>query len=303
MKKTSILPNDLQKVIHKYAVHGNYKLVGSSATRGNLYWSDLDIETRLSGRADALAERFQKVAKQKDDVYWIELKAGLDERLNSESKILNAPYVSDYQKSKLKKLRGLEKEEFIRSFYILRWTRNEVAQGYKYLLGKGKKLLVDAIQDDTILKLDLIVPKGDNLYDVSEMYFYKQTPQDYDEIMKALEDDVDYYKSSNTFKSLKRLYSIFKMKEDESKLELFDEFFNSSTGYLNKIIADLTIVDMIQDRPTQSYLMDIQVRLGNLSQVPKRFIPMVLTNRKKAIEGLRAIVNRESKEFIQSNLC
>jgi hypothetical protein len=302
MKKTSILPNDLQKVIHKYAVHGNYKLVGSSATRGNLYWSDLDIETHLNGRADALAERFRKVAKAKDDVQWIELKAGIDERLNSESKILNAPYVSDYQKKKLKSLSGLEKEEFMRSFYILRWSRDEVAQGYKLLLGKGKKMLVDAVQDDTILKLDLIVPKGDHLYDLSEMYFYKQSENSHEDIIKALEDDVDYYKSSNTFKSLKRLYSIMKMKNDP-KLKLFDDFFNSSTGYLNKIIADLMILDVVSGFKTEPYLMDIQIRLGNLQQVPKRFIPMILTNRKKAIEGLRAIVNQESKQFIKDHLC
>lgn len=302
MKKTNILPNELQKVIHKYAVHGNYKLVGSSATRGNLYWSDLDIETHLHGRADALAERFQKVAKAKDDVQWIELKAGIDERLNSESKILNAPYVSEYQKSKLKKLSGLEKEEFMRSFYILRWSRDEVAKGYKHLLGKGKKLLVDAVQDDTILKLDLIVPRGDHLYDLSEMYFYKQSENSHEDIIKALEDDVDYYKSSNTFKSLKRLYSIMKM-NDDPKLKLFDEFFNSSTGYLNKIIADLMILDVVSGFKTEPYLMDIQIRLGNLQQVPKRFIPMILSNRKKAIEGLRKIVNIESKEFIKEHLC
>ena len=304
MKKTSILPKPLQKVIHKYAVHGNYKLVGSSATRGNLYWSDLDVETHLTGRADALADKFMKVAREKDDVIWIELKTGLDDRLNTESKIMNAPYVSASDKKTLKKLSGLEKEEFIRNFYILRWSRKEVAQGWKELLGGQQKTLVDAVQDDTILKLDLVVPKGNQLYDLSEMYFYKQTESSRDEIIKQLEDDLDYYKSSNTFKSLKRLYSILKMNDEEEKMKLLDDFFNSSTGYLNKIISDLMILDVIpSDFKTEPYLMDIQIRLGNLAQVPKKLIPMVLTNRKKAIEELRKIVNRESKDFIREHLC
>ena len=301
MKRTSILPKPLQKVIHKYAVNGNYKLVGSSALRGNLFWSDLDIETKLSGRAEALAERFMKVAKVKDDVYWIELKAGLDTRLDTESKILNAPYVSSYSKKKMKSLKGLDKEEFIRSFYILRWSRHEVARGWKSLLGNERKVLSDAVSEDTILKLDLVVPKGDQLYDVSEMYLYKQTESSPEEVLKQLEDDVDYYKASNTFKSLKRLYSILKIKGEETPMKALDEFFNSSTGYLNKIISDLILLDAVSG--TKAHLMDIQVRLGNLEQVPKRLIPMVLTNRKKTIDELRKIVNQESKAFIREHLC
>ena len=299
MKKTSYLPTPLSDAIHRYAIRGNYKLVGSSSIRGSLYWSDLDVMDTLFGRAETLAHEFQKIAKVKDGSIWRELKAGLDKRFLTEKSILDSPLVSTSEKRKLQRLHGLEKEEYMRTFYILRWTKKETAQGYKNLRGPEKKLLKDAIQDDTILKLDLIIPVGHTFYDVSEMYFYKQTEQKEDDILKELEDDIDYYKSSNTLKALKRLYSVFKLKGQQEPMERLDTFFNSWVGYLNKCISDLEVVDAVpKTYNIQNSLYDIQVRLGNIEQVPHSYISMVFTKRKKLIEYLRKIVNDASKELL-----
>ena len=296
MKKVKDLPKPLEDAIHRYAMRGNYKMVGSSATRGMLYWSDIDINNKLHGRAETLASHFSKVAKIKDDVIWRELKAGLDTRFDTESKLLSSPLITPKEKQKIKKLKGLEKEEYIRKFYVLRWTRQEVAQGYKELR-KGRKLLKDAIQDDTILKLDIIVPMGSDFLDVSEMYVYKQKEQDESQIRKDLQDDIDYYKSTDTLKSLKRLYSLFKLERDSKKMELLNQFFNSWVGALNKCISDLELLQEIsKTHNVQSAMDDVKLRLGNIKQVPLKYV------HKPSPELLRKIVNTASKQFILSDL-
>ncbi len=83
MKTTDMLNNKIGELIEKFAVHGKVKLVGSQQRRGQLFTSDYDISTQLSGRPETLARYFKAVTQAipKKDFYFMDFKAGLDKRL------------------------------------------------------------------------------------------------------------------------------------------------------------------------------------------------------------------------------
>jgi len=257
--------DSLQKKFEKFTIAGNWKIVGSASTRGMIYWSDIDVEDYLHGRASTLAKHFQDVAKMHDDLVFLELKAGIDSR-----------YEGDARK--------------------IRWNRKQVIQGYK--LKSGKKFLLDqCISDNSILKLDLAVPFADRWFDVSIRYFYKQKKENQEDIMQELENDVDEYKGIDTLKSLKRFYSILKLegkKDDELK-----EFFNSKVGFLNKQRSDLDLLDKLSDHDIQPHLDQISINLQNM--IPKKMIGYIQTNRPKIIMYLRKLGEKLSIDFLKKN--
>ena len=66
MEKTTKMINDeVETTAHHFAVEHKLKILGSNATRGMLYPSDYDFESKLSGRADAIYQEFRKVFKNK----------------------------------------------------------------------------------------------------------------------------------------------------------------------------------------------------------------------------------------------
>lgn len=260
----------MEKIVKKmesFTICGNWKLVGSSNTRGVLYWSDLDVEDHLKGRAVNIAKHFQEVAQNDNHVVWLELKCGIDKR-----------YKTDARK--------------------IRWSREETARGYKNKSGK-KFYLSDCVSDDSIMKLDLAVPQAGRWFDVSIRYFYKQKKEGQEDIKSALEDDIDEYKGVDTLKSLKRLYSVYSLEKgnDRQKKELID-FFNSKTGYLNKQRSDLDFLDMLEGHDIEAHLDQIAINLKNV--VPKRMIKYVYTDRPILIKYLRQQVEDQSNAFLRS---
>ena len=250
-----------------FTICGNWKLVGSSNTRGVLYWSDLDVEDHLKGRAVNIAKHFQQVAQTVLNVVWLELKCGIDKR-----------YKTDARK--------------------IRWSRAEVARGYKQKSGKRFDL-VDCVTDDAIMKLDLAVPHADRWFDVSIRYFYKQGRESEEDIKSALEDDIDEYKGVDTLKALKRLYSVYSLeKGNESQKKELIQFFNSKTGYLNKQRSDLEFLNMLDGHDIHGHLDQIAINLKNV--VPERMIQHVYTDRRTLIRYLRKKVETQSLEFLRS---
>jgi hypothetical protein len=102
------------------------------------------------------------------------------------------------------------------------------------------KTFVDALKDDTIIKMDVAIVVNDLFVDLTEVYQYKQKPISKDKIVAELEADVQKYYRSNTMKSCKRLYSYLTATNKKKKLqkELL-KLFNSELGYANKLMNDI----------------------------------------------------------------
>jgi hypothetical protein len=228
-------------LVEKFAIKGKVKLVGSSQRRGALFTSDYDLLTELQGRPAVLAHYFKKVMQEipKKDYYFMDMKCGLDKRLVYDFQDLGSylqnPLIPATYKRKILAAKGEEQVKLIRDLYILRWTPADITNGFVKLTDGTKYSLEDALQDDTIIKLDIVIPVGDRFAEVSEMYIYKQSEVENDEVLRSLADDIELFRHENTMKSLKRLYSIISLKNPKDyRLSKLDVFFNSEYGLLNK---------------------------------------------------------------------
>jgi hypothetical protein len=321
-KTLDMLNNKIGNLVEKIAVKGKIKLVGSNQRRGQLYTSDYDIMTKLNTRAETLANYFKNVMEEipKKQYYFMDFKCGLDKRLvynfdeDDLTQYLKNPLISKSYKNKILSSKGEERVKLIRDLFILRWTREDIINGFVKLIDGSEYSLVDALQDNTIIKLDIIIPIADRFAEVSEMYIYKQEEIDETDIIQELSDDIEKYKHNNTMKSLKRLYSIIDLKNSNDKrLPKLQDFFNSEYGLLNKIANDLDILLLLTEKhniPFSKIRNNIQMIKENISlssvASKKKILTLNKINEKNyrkisedMITYLRQIINPVAKELLK----
>ena len=260
-KPMDLLPKKVSKTIHHFSLSSKYRILGSNSIRGMIYPSDFDIEVKVSKntRADALAKKLQYKVKYMD-----------------------------------KSVIFLEFKAGLFEGKPMKWTKEEVIKGVK-----NGKSLAEALTEDTIIKLDLIIPIGETYADVGEVYQYRQDKQTNEDIEKDLEADIDEYKSTNKLKALKRLYSVlsFEPTKNKASLDELETFFNSIVGYANKIKADLEIIIRLLDHgktmtELKPFIEDCAVRLGNIARLKVKLSSK--ENIKRTIMNLQRYINDKS---------
>jgi hypothetical protein len=320
-KTVEMLNNKVGDLVTAFSVHGKIKLVGSQQRRGLLYVSDTDILTQLQGNPKLLARYFKEVLLDipKKSYFFMDFKCGLDKRLvynfdeDDLEEYLKNPLIPTSYKKKIMEAKGEERVKLIRDLFILRWKPEDIIQGFIKLIDGTKYTMEEALLDDTILKLDIIIPVGDRFAEVSEMYIYKQNQSD--NVVKSLADDINLYRHKNSMKSLKRLYSIIELenKEDKRLLKLQD-FFNSEYGLLNKCANDLSILLLLTDKHTVDFakiVSNLQMIKENLSLTSVASKKKILTLNEvtaknyrikvdELIEYLRSVINPRAKELLKS---
>jgi len=320
-KTVEMLNNKVGDLVTAFSVHGKIKLVGSQQRRGLLYVSDTDILTQLQGNPKLLARYFKEVMLDipKKSYFFMDFKCGLDKRLvynfdeDDLEEYLKNPLIPTLYTKKIMEAKGEERVKLIRDLFILRWKPEDIINGFIKLIDGTKYTMEEALLDDTILKLDIIIPVGDRFAEVSEMYIYKQNQSD--NVVKSLADDINLYRHKNSMKSLKRLYSIIELenKEDKRLLKLQD-FFNSEYGLLNKCANDLAILLLLTDKHTIDFakivsnLQMIKENLSLTSVASKKKILMLNNITQKnyrikveaLIEYLRSVINPRAKELLKS---
>jgi len=266
-KTVEMLNSKTADVINSFAVSGKIRLIGSNSLRSSRYGSDYDIETILKGVsipkiARMLQEEFKKASKN-PDIYITDFKAGYDPRLvykgdytdNSLKKYLKNPLVRPATKKAILASSGEERIERVRDLFILRWTPQDIQRGFVKLIDGTQRTLEQALQDKTTTKIDLLTKVGDRFAEISENYYIKvgdkgnfsQIPTK-KETEDSLEEDIHYYSKVDSFKSLKRLFSLLQLdgkKKNKEKLENLVKFFNGNVGYMNKIKNELGILETL----------------------------------------------------------
>jgi hypothetical protein len=308
-KTVDMLNNKTGKAVHRFAVHGKYKLIGSNQQRGMLFASDVDVAVHLNGRAETLARYFQNAFKGGfKETYFMDFKAGLNHRLVYRGSLiayLKNPLIPDDTKSSIRKARGEAREKLIRSLYVLRWTPADVAKGFVKMVDGTKKTLAEAIEDDTIIKVDVIVPVGDTYAEVSENYVYKQTPETVEDAMKGMEDDIEYYRHKNTMKALKRVYRVLLLdpKGHEKKLKSLFDLFNSSVGFANKIKNDLELLVLLRSKhpkaPVEPALQVFKEKMASIDWIEKEKVMVTWEKVPATIEYLQRKINLFCKDYIR----
>jgi hypothetical protein len=241
-----MMDTKVSSVAESMNIKASYKIMGSNSYRGSLYGSDVDLFSNLKGsKEQAIWKFFKSLFKKKHTFLFMDFKAGLDDRLvfnegDKVNKYLENPLIPQKTKTTILKAKGEEQDSMIRSLYVLRWTVADIIKGETTLIDGSKKSFVDALKDDSIIKLDVAIVINDLFVDLTEVYGYKSTSIPLKSVVVALEDDVQKYHRSNTMKSLKRLYSYLSLTKKKAKLQKqLVALFNSPLGYANKLMNDV----------------------------------------------------------------
>ena len=279
-KSVSMLNKAIANQINHFSCRGKSKLIGSNSVRGMLFTTDIDAETDINNmQPKDIVKYLRKALTQMKDTYLLEFKAGLDKHGEK-----------------------------------LRWSASDIKKGTL----KGIKL-EDAIMQKSTVKADLICRVGD-VYEEISINFYikigdrsnfnKQTTA---EIQRSLEEDINEYRTSNTLKALKRLYSALKLEKGKTdKLKKLEAFFNSSVGLENKVKNELNILlQILELEPWANIYRNLQVikqQLASLFGVSgKKLIAIDYITKTTAkgeieslIEYLTLKINKASIAFLQT---
>jgi hypothetical protein len=327
--------SNVEAVVKLFAVRGKYRLIGSSSLRSSQYAVDYDVETHFGGNNPAAAlQRAYHLAQNNPNIFVIELKCGIDPRLEykgdysaeSLKEYLKNPLIPEGARKEIMASSGEEQIKLVRDLYILRWTPKEVAQGKVALIDGTYRTLAEALDDDTVQKIDLIAKVGDEFAEISENYYFKgknDHPKESQKDLEAsLEEDIHYYSKIDSFKALKRLFSLYRIHPTKHKAQMnkLIEFFNGQVGLLNKIKAELGILDTLLNQTFRKVawidaynnLQFIKVQISQVYEVPvaqkvfKQIDQVKKSNIRNLVVTLKDYfsnkVNSESKDFLKNML-
>lgn len=331
--------NKIKDAIQLFAVRGRYKLIGSNSLRSIQYGVDYDVEDHLLNNPAFSLQHAYHIAKDDPDCFVIELKCGVDDRLVYEgdySKDSLITYLDEHRdlippQAREDILAASDNEEkqveLVRDLFILRWTDEDVFEGKIRLIDGSYKTLQACCLDKSTMKIDLIVKVGNQFAEISENYYiqdgkkknYETNKLDRGAIIKSLEDDIYYYSKKDSFKALKRLFSLYQFhaKENKEKLGKLVGFFNGQVGLLNKIKSELTILNTLLTNSFREVAWDdiyanLQFIKEQISQVYQINLQQDIfqeidganrSNLVQMIDSLRKYfagkINSESKEFLK----
>jgi len=203
---------DLQYIFNTLSINKKYKVVGSANLKPILYNSDYDlIENDKGITPNEMYQSFKNKFKI----------------AKKDSNI----YITDMKC-------GEKKGE------PLRWSYDDIMKGEN----KGIKF-TDAIQMDVMCKLDIIAIIDNKITEFSNIYIFNN-PKKNDELKELEKDYFELIKEGNYFKALKRLFSIFSLKNQKSKISKLLKYFNSDIGIINKCRSDLDILLLLLTEQT-----------------------------------------------------
>ena len=220
----------LIEVFNIISLTRKYKIIGSSNLKNIRYNSDFDLADFYDNKKPTL----NKIVKYFQYIY-----KTLDKK-NSYS------YITDFKC-------GLNIDE-----EPLKWTKKEVISNKKLLLDNSYITLEEAIQQKSIIKIDVVSYINDTFIEISENYLIKignvsnfeKSEIDENKIIESIKkSELDEVKNNNYNKALKRLFSsLYHKNKNDKKLIKLVEFFNSSVGILNKARADLDVLILLLEK-------------------------------------------------------
>jgi hypothetical protein len=276
-KDTDFLSEDMTNIKELLSFNLGFKseikLVGSASIKSQINYQDYDYITYLKLNTNYKRFRINVLSNietliNKYNSIITDIKFGINQlkyfenkkNYKGKQKVLNIlnfissnKYYTDDEKNELNKLYNkidwndiLTIDDFLdeyRRCYTLRWSIEEIKQGYILLTSTIKKEFDECIMDPAIFKIDVLCNLRGGIEEVSNIIFFMKNnkilnkPLNYNlEIKELLKSDITYYwKSGSYFKALKRLFNITK---DTGNINLGNELitlFNSSIGLMYKI--------------------------------------------------------------------
>jgi len=345
--------DELKQVFSLISFSGNYNVAGTADLKSILYPSDYDLNQKIIENQPLeiakkkilkiFREKFKKI-KENQDIFFMDFKAGIDHETffddysNSFSyqqyvdHLYRNQYIDkDVYSDMITKKTIEDRRDASRKLFILRWTPDEIIQGYKILSLQRKKKLIDCLLDPTIIKLDVIAKVGyGNFIELSDIYQFRIHHRDAlkssrDEILKAIKEDMNHYREiGNDYKALKRLFSIAKLKKQTKKIEILIHLFNSNIGLINKVKGNLEVyhdlVSKIHDIDIEEIFFAIQqdkqflsnvyefsmsdelyFKFDELTSLPKKDKDKILLKIDELMDDLKNIIQKQTVQWIKKH--
>nr|WPF46443.1 MAG: hypothetical protein [Lake Baikal virophage 2] len=152
------------------------------------------------------------------------------------------------------------------------------------------------------LKIDYVIfIRGPNLFtELSSIYSFSPMPSVRNLVGKIGEDFGHYYKEGKVYKSLKRMYSIYKLQGKKEKLVQLSKLFNSSTGFKYSLSSNLKAIELLLDHFNDYSIQNlVKANLKNLENIIG--VKIRSSKQMKHVIGLLdAQIEKETQEFLKS---
>ena len=155
----------------------------------------------------------------------------------------------------------------LRKYFIIRWKPEEIIKGYKILPGNKKILLKDAINQKSIVKIDMWAPFQGKYIEVTNFYIVyefssKTNPVDiinlpsdfFDTFQETLKRNIEelfqFDFIAKPFKVVKRMYALARVMKDFKVIDKILPLLRSDLGSLYEANSQIeTIKNMLENIP------------------------------------------------------
>lgn len=161
---------------------------------------------------------------------------------------------------------------------------------------------VDAATKVDFLKVDYVIfIRGLNLFtELSSIYSFSPMPPVRTLVGKIGEDFGMYYREGKVYKSLKRMYSIYKLQGKKEKLVQLSKLFNSGTGFKYSLSSNLKAIELLLEH-YDDYDIQNMVKV-NLTDLEKIIGVKIRSSKQltQVTQALDAQIEKETQEFLKS---
>ena len=159
---------------------------------------------------------------------------------------------------------------------------------------------VAAATNVDFLKVDYVIfIRGMNLFtELSSIYSFSPMPAVRTLVQKIGVDFAHYFQEGKVYKSLKRMYSIYKLQGNKEKLVRLSTLFNSKTGFKYSLSSNLKAIELLLEHHDDYSIQNlVKANLKNLENVigVKIRSSKQMTN---VIHALDAQIEKETQEWL-----
>lgn len=290
---------------------------GSFMLRAQKYPADIDLAEEIKickSKEDTIKEmkkiidKIIKRIKNQRGIYLGDVKIGLDKvfmninigklkngeiydynynyLINKIEELYDKNYITEEEYDELEelikekpKVEDINKlSEYIRNKYILRWKENELIRGYKILPPNRKVTIKKALEDKTMIKIDIWIPIYGRYIEATNFYILEylkngeciilNLPENYLEtIEENLKYEVEklYYNNVffKPFKLVKRMFAMGRLKNDKRILNKLFPIISSDASLLSQINSEIEVIISILEKIKRPPYATLEKQIDN----------------------------------------
>ena len=307
----------------------NAVIIGSTIDKNIDVNNDIDInETIITNlKYDKFIDEVYKMIKQiikqikkNKNIYFMELKAGIYEKLYiTNDNILNKQYMKKFYEDKLDKsiinkdiydiiMEIKNKNEllyFCSNLYKIRWDIKDINNGYKILFNDDKYYFKDIFNIKNVIKLDIIYFDDNEFIQYSNKFKFinnnKEINKEIKNADKIKDDIIQLINEKNTFKAIKRLYSLAKFNKNKKLQEKLQKIINTPIGIIYHIYYSLSIIEELmykyKDKQTIDKIKKCLLYYSNESLLGKKIQNLLISSNKKTYKTLLSLIIKIQKDL------